>query len=272
LNTRFHGTLVTHHNGVGEGESEHMLNQRYVSPDLTHFVGRRKRTQDERYRLFKKVLRTGLLKASPQLKRVSPQFRVLQKDPDRRLSSNKAYRRPAVCFCDIPICDLPLHMKKYKEFGIAFSKLCLIDRAAVPILYVPEGGRPSSLPFEGYARGRVASQARCFDEFWTVLNRLHGGLPRLEGMQGVERIAKDLRRVIDFLDFHLVSNLQFFDQRLADSARKNFYMEREWRVYQDVVFSLEEVVRVFVPERFGKRFRSDFPTFDGEVVFADWGH
>jgi hypothetical protein len=49
-------------------------------------------------------------------------------------------------------------------------------------------------------------------------------------------------------------------------------MEREWRVCQDVEFSLGDVVRAIIPERYCDRFRRDFPDFNGEVFFADRRH
>jgi len=249
-----------------------MLIQRYVSSDLTHFVGRRRKNQTERYKLLKRILNTGLLKASPKPKGTGPLVRVFQKDPELRLSSNLACGLPAVCFCDIPLCDLPVHMIKYKEFGLAFSKDFLADFGALPILYVPMCGRPSSLPYEGYARGRVASQTVCFDEFWRVFNRVDLALSQLRNQKGLEPLTKDLQRMITFLEFHLVSNLKFFDHRLSDIDPDNFYMEREWRVCQDIPFTLDDVVRVILPERFSTQFRRDFRRFDGEVVFADWEH
>lgn len=249
-----------------------MLIQRYVSSDLTHFVGQRLRNQRERYKLLKRILRTGLLKASPKTKGAGPLVRVLRKDTELRLSSNQACGLPAVCFCDIPLCDLPLHMVKYGDFGLAFSKDFLADFGALPIVYVPKLGRPASLPYEGYARRRVASQAVCYDEFWKVLNRIDAALSQLKDQKGAEPLVRDLRRMITFLEFHLISNLKFFDHRLSDIDRDNFYMEREWRVCQDIPFMFGDVVRVIMPECFGSQFRGDFPAFDGEVVFGDWEH
>ncbi len=245
--------------------------QRYVSRELTHFVGRGLRTQGERYKLFKRILRTGLLKASPRAN-AAPLARVLKKDTERRLSSNVALGLPSVCFCDIPMCDLPLHMTKYKDFGLAFSKDFLTTFGALTILYVPERGRPASLPYEGYGRGRVASQAVCFDEFWKVFNRIESALFKLKTREGAEPLETDLQRLITFLQVHLISNLKFFDHRRADADPFNFYMEREWRVYQDVQFTLDNVDRVIMPARFAAQFSKDFSEFDGELVFANWEH
>jgi hypothetical protein len=246
--------------------------QRYVSPDLTHFVGKRFRTQAERYNLLKRILKTGVLKASPRLKRADPLTRALLKDTDLGISTNQGCVLPAVCFCDIPLCDLPLHMRKYSPFGLAFEKSFLADLGAVPVMYVPEGGRPTSLPYPGYGRQRVASQAVCFDEFWRIINRLDSSMVQFKKSQEAQRLAEDTQRVIAFLHFHILGNLKFFDHRLNDVDPDNYYLEREWRVGQDVHFELNDVMRVIIPDRWHDRFRLDFDGYDGEVVFSDWQH
>jgi hypothetical protein len=249
-----------------------MPNQRYVSPDLTHFVGRRLRNQKERYTLLERILKTGLLEARPKLEGTGPRVRVFRKNTESRLSSNKACDLPAVCFCDIPLSDLGLHMRKYKDCALAFQKDFLIQFGAVPIVYVPECGRPASLPYVGYARKRVASQAVCFDEFWKVFNRVDAALSKIEGQKGDDLLAEDVRRMVTFLEFHLVSNLKFFMHGLSDGDPGNFYMEREWRACQCIRFKRSDVVRVIIPRRFGGQFRRAFPRFNGEVVFGDLEH
>ena len=81
-------------------------------------------------------------------------------------------------------------------------------------------------------------------------------------------LAEDLRRVTEFLDLHILSHLKFFDPRLPDDDDSNFYMEREWRVSRDVHFRLNEIQRIIVPAKFGRRFRTDFSKFAGELVFG----
>jgi hypothetical protein len=46
-------------------------------------------------------------------------------------------------------------------------------------------------------------------------------------------------------------------------------MEREWRVIGDVKFALEDVHRVFMPERYAERFREDLPNYIGQLTFSD---
>ena len=118
-----------------------------------------------------------------------------------------------VCFCDIPVDDLDIHMEKYGQFGIAFQKEFLLDQGALPVVYVPADGRPALLPYEGYGRGRVASQSSSFDEFWKHYGRLcHAA----ENLSDLEPWHDDLKRMIQFLDMHVLSHLKFFDAKLQD--------------------------------------------------------
>ncbi len=42
----------------------------------------------------------------------------------------------SVCFCDIPIADLAIHIQHYSSFALAFRKEFLIQRGASPVFYV----------------------------------------------------------------------------------------------------------------------------------------
>jgi hypothetical protein len=249
-----------------------MLVQRYVSADLTHFVGASIKAERKRYLLLRTILRTGLLKANPMPSGRDGAVHVLRKDTDLPLSTNEACSGSVVCFCDIPLGDLPLHIRKYSPFGIAFSKEFLADLGASPVIYVPIHGRPALLPYEGYRRGRIASQAVAFDHFWQIFNRVEKALPDLKADRRFKRTAEDLRRMTEFLEIHIISNLKFFDHRLLDDEEENFYMEREWRVSRSVTFSLNEIERIIIPCEYGREFRRDFPKFDGEIMFADAPH
>jgi hypothetical protein len=247
-----------------------MFVQRYVSTDLTHFVGAKLKTQRQQYSLLKRILKSGVLKASP--KPTGPAIHILIRDTELPLSSNAACLGSVVCFCDIPMCDLTLHMDKYSKFGLAFSKDFLANLGALPVIYIPVRGRPALLPYEDYGRKRVSSQAVSFNEFWRLFSRIEQAIPHLEGSKPLAQTAKELRQMMLFLECNIISNFKFFDHRLDDTEAEHFYMEREWRVSQNVPFTLDDVQRVIIPAFYSGRFRQDFPNFDGEVVFADWEH
>lgn len=239
--------------------------QRYVSSELTHFVGRSlRRSKKQGYRLLAKILQAGRLRAR-RPKGYEDKHYVLQKRLGVRLSSNQAYSTSVVCFCDIPVDDLEIHMEKYGQFGIAFQKEFLLEQGALPVMYIPMTGRPALLPYEGYGRGRVATQSSSFDEFW----KRYGRLCRLTNdLPECEQWHTDLKRMIQFLDMHVLSHLKFFNPKLDDWDKAHYYFEREWRVSQDVRFKLNDVWRVILPPEFSRQFRRDFSKYDGEIVFS----
>jgi hypothetical protein len=239
--------------------------QRYISPDLTHFVGGRLRTQSDQYELLKAILLERCLRSRlpEQPGRVVYALDICR---SARLSGNDAYRGSYVCFCDIPPGDLDLHMRKYSRFGIAFSKKFLSGKGATPVMYVPGTGRPSLLPFDHYARGIVSSNNVAYDEFWRRYYRLRDRTRDAKLLD--KEIARLFTDVVGFLDTQLLSHLKFFDPYLHDADKRNYYMEREWRVMKPVRFRLADVTRIILPARFARRFRRDFRRYDGEVVFG----
>jgi hypothetical protein len=107
--------------------------QRYVSNELSHFVGKGK-TEEEQYDiLVNKILKTGWLTYPPH-DIVRP--RSLALDMSQPISDDKALKYEVVCFCDIPEADLPIHVSKYSRFGLSFAKSFLIGRGACPVFYV----------------------------------------------------------------------------------------------------------------------------------------
>ncbi len=245
--------------------------QRYVSPDLTHFVGASLNSQRKQFALLKKIIRQGVLQARPRRKRMPPNMFEREKDADRTLSSNEAYKAPIICFCDIPLADLYLHMEKYSKFGIAFRKPFLTEHGASPVMYVPINARPSLLHFHepkpdlpAPTRG-ISSQKVAFDRFWKYLNSLH---QKIQAHDDAD-LHREWQRVTEFMDASILSHLKFFDHRLYDDDKENYYMEREWRASKDVEFELTDIQRLIIPTAFSWRLRCAFPEYDGEILFAD---
>src|SRR5215212_6073007 len=63
--------------------------------------------------------------------------------------------------------------------------------------------------------------------------------------------------------------IKYFDDLASDEDEANVYMEREWRVIGDVSFTLTDVHRVFMPERYAERFRADLPNYTRQLTFSD---
>jgi Putative abortive phage resistance protein AbiGi, antitoxin len=128
-----------------------MPGQRYVSHELTHFVGRSLRgqiatpeeVQDQQFAVLVKILRDGALG-----QQIGGARRVIAfQTGEAKLSSSEKYSAQMVCFCDIPVDDLSLHMRKYSQFGLAFSKQFLIGAGATPVFYISEGSVVPSSSF-----------------------------------------------------------------------------------------------------------------------------
>jgi hypothetical protein len=88
--------------------------QRYVSNELSHFVGRGKAEEDAQYDiLVNKILKTGWLTYPPH---DISRPRSLGLDFSSLISDDKALLYEVVCFCDIPDSDLGIHVNKYSKF------------------------------------------------------------------------------------------------------------------------------------------------------------
>jgi hypothetical protein len=144
--------------GVGRGELAVIYcMQRYVSNELTHFVGRSLRADEEaQYQLLLKICRSGTLLDPRYLgKRDTPIFffNVVDRDGSERrqqyfpepyfevringpVEANEFVAPEMVCFCDIPLLELEIHTSKYSRFGLAFHKAFLVRQGASPVHYV----------------------------------------------------------------------------------------------------------------------------------------
>ncbi|WP_327606853.1 abortive infection system antitoxin AbiGi family protein [Virgibacillus tibetensis] len=49
--------------------------------------------------------------------------------------------------------------------------------------------------------------------------------------------------------------LKPFDASKTDADEENYYLEREWRIVGDVQFSLQDITRILIPEKYGKNER-----------------
>jgi hypothetical protein len=197
------------------------------------------------------------------------------------------YSPQVICFCDIPVDDLAIHVKKYGPFGIAFQKAFLVERGANPVFYVASLSRIRNLstadliadimrdPFNvdhdklleslDQTVERAAAYDRAVPEWHRMVDILRNLLMQTQARPGVPPEVQKLHDLTLFMDFQVLSFIKFFDPRLDDSHNENFYMEREWRVVGNVQFNLSDVSRVLLPQKFGHRLRADVPEYAGQV-------
>jgi hypothetical protein len=237
-----------------------MPTQRYVSPELTHFVGKRLSSEDQQYSLLvNDILKGGCLMYSPIDDRQcneglsgSPLVGGTH-TPDVD-DTEAAYSR-VICFCDIPVTDLAIHMTKYSRFGLSFHKPFLVRKGANLVLYVANNSQALSFGLPGSRSGY---------EVWPRREVFKGNIQLLEDYR--QKLPDTLRYFLDLLVFGFI---KYFDDSASDEDESNVYMEREWRVIGDVSFTLTDVHRVFMPERYAERFRADLPNYTGQLTFSD---
>ncbi|MBI4799506.1 MAG: hypothetical protein HY794_12430 [Desulfarculus sp.] len=239
-----------------------MTLQRYVSDELTHFVGRGLRAQpeaeDRQYELLVNILRGGQL-GTDKTKHTA------YADASK-FSENEYYKPNVVCFSDIPVPDLAIHMGKFSRFGLAFRKAFLVAKGANPVFYLPRQAQIETSP------GRQVDLASHFDQRHQMILSLFRNLPTM-GDGDMPSLAPGLSNqqvndLLGFLVFHFFSLCKFYDAGLPADDPANYYMEREWRVFGRLDFDLQAVSRVIFPERFAKRFRDDLPEYYGEIIFS----
>lgn len=239
--------------------------QRYVSDELTHFVGRGLGERHQ-YELLVEVLRTGLL--SPEGADVEGHVVVDRAEP---LSRNAAYAPEAVCLCDIPVGDLDLHIVKYSPFGVAFRKSFAVQQGASPLFYIAADAVTHEPDGAGASRERT--KAERFDAMAREHQRLQDEASAM--LASAEGKAADLLRrylaLQHFLDFEVFSHTKFFRYPSADDDPENYYMEREWRMLGALRFDLSDVRRVILPERYARDFRAEFPGYSGQLTFGSRG-
>lgn len=301
--------------------------QRYISKELTHFIGKGLRPNAQYKRLIK-ILTTGWLTHPPHDPHISGNLVV---NPSAKISQNEMYSPQIVCFCDIPVEDLILHVRKYSRFGLSFDKEFIVQKGGVPVHYIPikssvkvlldlspeqmvefiqPGGAEHlyqhidkgeyfdrvvqqyhklfqflhMLIFEELKGKRSAIPSVLGDSIWDLprdsdgypifdfprdaLKHIRSDIPR-DAVRDAIWYDQRLSELQRFLDFHIFSYLKFFNHSYPDSHKENYYFEREWRVVGNVQFKIEDVKKVFIPEKCAKQFRQDCPQYYGQLTFLE---
>jgi len=255
-----------------------MCKVRYVSNELTHFVGRGLKTEEERFSLLVKILRTRWLRPSHR-EELGPGF-TLMADTRKYLSSNEAVRAAAVCFCDIPADCLRIHMEKYGRFGLAFTKEYMLSRGASPVFYVAADAAPPAEPGIGprtlgekFDHLYAELQAVCFEMTEFARTRIgQTGSEMItfkhspEGTPDELRILGKLNAIEGDLDSMVFAHLKFFEGRLGEGDKDNYYMEREWRKVGGLAFALRDLHHVILPTSYKPRLKELLPDYSGDFL------
>lgn len=238
----------------------------YVSNLLTHFVGGDGSKNKDCYTRLKKIieqcelLSKNNVEAKRQEEEGSPanpsdrlvfctDRRKIQKQYSENLSSNKRYLADVVCFCDIPINLLGIHMAKYGEFGLSFTKEFMVRQGASPVFYIEQNSMSS----------RITDDQPLSERFDAGENEI------IESLRALNGDGKAWNNE-GFLAFAVFGFCKFFDSSLAEDNPKNYYYEREWRAWASIGFTQDDISAVIMPCTFKERFLLDFPDLQNRIV------
>lgn len=158
-------------------------------------------------------------------------------------------------------------MKKYGEFGISFSKPFLVSQGASPVFYV------SSRSTVNDGRRSRVTLADHFDQRTSIYQQLAEEAVRPDWPDLTLQDGASLRNhallLQEFIDYHFLSFVKFFDPSHLDDDQENYYMEREWRVFGNVEFGLADVARLTVPRAYQSKLKDDLPDYSGAVFVAE---
>jgi hypothetical protein len=165
-------------------------------------------------------------------------------------------------------------MKKYGCFGIAFRKPFLVTRGANPAFYVV---KDSILPGDqvlptgsgSVEASQHVTRAEIMDRIHAEASSLYAKNCEVTLRESCDPGLRDyLSRVDHLLRLLYQMALAFvkpFDSSEPEDSANNFYMEREWRVYGDVLFAVRDVARIILPAAYADHFRGRFPDYGGEI-------
>lgn len=254
--------------------------QRYISTELTHFVGRGK-PEREQYALLEHILKNGLLSHPPHVRGQKSSNAI---NFGKKLSNNELYNVGMVCFCDIPSSDFSVHMSKYSRFGLAFPKSHLIPKGALPVFYVARNaklvgaedernwGEYLDIAADGTNEMMRHSIKRLMPRVLATVKLPAGKFRDFVGRAVASLINEYpawLGVSLSTVLHHFLSYVKVFDDRLPEDHIDNFYMEREWRVLGNVEFTLGDVTRIILPKAYAGQLRASFPDYAGQVQFSD---
>ncbi|RDW21314.1 hypothetical protein CWR48_02560 [Oceanobacillus arenosus] len=236
------------------------LIQRYVSKELTHFVGRHQ-PEGKRFDLLIEIIQSGLLLH----KNTTEDIRI-----NTHAHGLEDIVTPGItCFADIPINDLSLHMEKYSNFGLALKKDFLVEKGANPVYYIATNGivQEANGCLTGQNKRREDYFKTNVKRYFSLMNQVRDLIDK--GEQESMQTLDELQWLDSFITKHIFAYLKPFDASKIDADKENYYLEREWRIIGDVQFTLDDITRILIPEEYGKQLRKALPDYVGQISFSE---
>ena len=213
--------------GVDPGLSD---DQGYVSRNLYHFVGYGGKSDERQFDILKLILGGGQLIHPPtqnliqatkgggeillppatqpgsrsiRIKTLSAGFdesgafqcnlgSVQEIKWEAKFSKNEMFNSTMICFCDIPYDKLQLHMKKYRLFGLAFSKSFLIRQGVSPVFYVE---KHSIRPDDSIHEEDRLREEEDFENMRRLMDEERSRMPQYPTTEAVSEVRRKLSQI-----------------------------------------------------------------------------
>jgi hypothetical protein len=113
--------------------------------------------------------------------------------------------------------------------------------------------------------------AKEFDKFESPLMKLCSAqLKSPHDIMRYHSMMNFITKLGRFLWFDIFCFVKVFDEQRSDTDPEQYYLEREWRVIGNVQFDVGDVVRVFLPKQYSRKFREDMPNYNGQITFTTY--
>lgn len=244
--------------------------QKYISDTLYHFVGRSADTDDKQYEILKNILASGQLKFDPDGKFPNA---VKTFDINSFHSQGEISRIPAICFSDIPIDSISIHIQKYSKFGIGFDKQTLCNKGIRPVWYIPKNSYSAIATSENIGTRFPEELLKILRATSLIIDELTKDTDIADPPNKLTE-DKDLQKSLELLHnghFFILAELawffKFYDSNLSDNHLDNYYFEREWRkVNGNLSFSFKDINCIVLPSQ---KYKDDlirqFPPLEDKI-------
>ena len=207
------------------------MNQDYTTENLYHFVGSgHPLDHDKNFGILKDILRSKYISHPPH-NHGSSEIKY-QINMESSLLDEKLILPNIICFCDIPFNSLDVHIKKYGFFGVAVSKVFLAARGARPVMYMP------------YIKDSIGTPHGT--ELIKDIDSIYKKLYELSGYENARNVTRSLGDVPGDVALHVIKScmekdfmafIKPYDVTLQNTNESSFYMEREWRLLNNIEFN-----------------------------------
>lgn len=271
----------------------------YISNKLCHFVGRSLASDLDRFRLLQKIILSGMLLVNPNKENSPSEIKTTSQYTKIDDLGEVFPEIACVCFCDIPDDELLIHTTKYSKFGLAFKKDFLVHAGARPVQYVPKDF-DMSIQMNGCITPKDSNKYfidinRLLVYTLTMIDVLNGSNNSILRMYQEKKasdkllqqasihfemnlpeivVNNNIHGVTYALSRHIMNSnayIKLFDPMLPNDDPQNYYMEREWRCLENVTFTIDDIVAVYLPhsEIIEDQFVKRFPELENRIYILE---